>query len=255
METLFAIGVGAYGAAAASFAASLIKNRPIFAVWGRRVLAGAVAFWSGLLVWRISQAGLGTEVWLALSALGLSGVYLAAAARYPLRPLGSFITTISAVLCLLALTAEPGTRHFVPLILGVHIGLAFIGITAFAFASALAMTYLLHARLLRSRSRAKLELVRRLPPLEVLDNLSLRATTVGFPLFTLSLLLGAFYAVRTSSGLSISWVLAITAWIVYLGVIQTRLVMGWQGARAAKATVLGFAVLMAVAASYALKVG
>ena len=81
----------------------------------------------------------------------------------------------------------------------------------------------------------------------------MRATTVGFPLFTLSLLLGAFYAVQTHSGLTYSWVMAIVAWVVYLGGIQTRLVMGWQGGRAAKATVLGFVVLMAVATSYALR--
>lgn len=258
MDTLFAIGVGAYGATTAGYLASLWTARPAAAEIARWLLRGTLAFWLVLLAWWAADAGTagGTRLWIGFSAWSLGALYLFLLRRYPITALGSFISALATLLTILALVvARPNgpmvTGAMAQWLLRVHVGLAFIGVTAFAFASAVSAVYLIQARLLKRKSPS--ELRRRLPPLDMLDRMALRSIIVGFPFYTVALLLGSAEAVREGTGgFKVAYGLAVVSWIIYGVVLQARLTAGWRGRRAAVLTICGLVTALVVVALYSM---
>ncbi len=111
------------------------------------------------------------------------------------------------------------------------------GLVGGLFASAL---YLL---LLWRRS----ELERMLPTSEALDVLTYKTIGIAFPLLTLMIASGAYWANRTW-GSYWSWdpkeTWALITWLVYAGYLHMRITRGWRGRRAAYFAIIGFAVVL-----------
>jgi ABC-type transport system involved in cytochrome c biogenesis permease subunit len=86
-----------------------------------------------------------------------------------------------------------------------------------------------------------------LPAADTLDRLTYKAIGVGFPLLTLMIAAGAYWANQTW-GSYWSWdpkeTAALVTWLVYAGYLHMRIARGWRGRRAAYFAVLGFAVVM-----------
>jgi ABC-type transport system involved in cytochrome c biogenesis permease subunit len=93
--------------------------------------------------------------------------------------------------------------------------------------------------------RADLE--RLLPSAEVLDQVTYKTIGIAFPLLTLMIAAGAYWANRTW-GSYWSWdpkeTWAAITWLVYAGYLHMRITRGWRGRRAAYFAILGFAVVM-----------
>jgi cytochrome c-type biogenesis protein CcsB len=93
--------------------------------------------------------------------------------------------------------------------------------------------------------RADLE--RMLPSAEELDRITYRTIAIAFPLLTLMIAAGAYWANRTW-GSYWSWdpkeTWAAITWLVYAGYLHMRITRGWRGRRAAYFAILGFAVVM-----------
>ncbi len=93
--------------------------------------------------------------------------------------------------------------------------------------------------------RADLE--RMLPKAEELDRITYRTIAIAFPLLTLMIAAGAYWANRTW-GSYWSWdpkeTWAAITWLVYAGYLHMRITRGWRGRRAAYFAILGFAVVM-----------
>ncbi len=91
------------------------------------------------------------------------------------------------------------------------------------------------------------ELERLLPSAEVLDRITYKTIGVAFPLLTLMIAAGAYWANRTW-GSYWSWdpkeTWAAITWLVYAGYLHMRITRGWRGRRAAYFAILGFAVVM-----------
>jgi len=172
-----------------------------------------------------------------------------------LAVLGAFTTPIVLLMFLAA-----GLGHSVPdvpadvrtALLPAHVLVNVLGVAAFTLAFAVATAYLIQERLLRQRKLSGL--FTRLPPLDVLDSLGLKLLLVGFPLFTLGSVSGAFWAAKlTAVTLSPAQLLGLVAWAVFATVLLLRVAAGWQGRRAAIGTLLGFACALAVLIGYALR--
>ncbi len=90
-------------------------------------------------------------------------------------------------------------------------------------------------------------LERMLPSPEVLDRLTYKTIGIAFPLLTLMIAAGAYWANRTW-GSYWSWdpkeTWALITWLVYAGYLHLRLVRGWRGRRAACFAILGFAIVL-----------
>ena len=91
------------------------------------------------------------------------------------------------------------------------------------------------------------DLERLLPSAEALDHITYKTICIAFPLLTLMIAAGAYWANRTW-GSYWSWdpkeTWAAITWLVYAGYLHMRITRGWRGRRAAYFAILGFAVVM-----------
>ncbi|MGA7382196.1 MAG: cytochrome c biogenesis protein CcsA, partial [Terriglobales bacterium] len=91
------------------------------------------------------------------------------------------------------------------------------------------------------------DLERMLPSAEELDRITYKTISIAFPLLTLMIAAGAYWANRTW-GSYWSWdpkeTWAAITWLVYAGYLHMRITRGWRGRRAAYFAILGFAVVM-----------
>jgi len=91
------------------------------------------------------------------------------------------------------------------------------------------------------------EIERMLPPAEDLDRITYKTIAIAFPLLTLMIAAGAYWANRTW-GSYWSWdpkeTWAAITWLVYAGYLHMRITRGWRGRRAAYFAILGFGVVM-----------
>jgi cytochrome c-type biogenesis protein CcsB len=86
-----------------------------------------------------------------------------------------------------------------------------------------------------------------LPSAETLDRLTYKTIGIAFPLLTLMIAAGAYWANQTW-GSYWSWdpkeTWALITWLVYAGYLHMRITRGWRGRRAAYFAILGFAVVL-----------
>jgi cytochrome c-type biogenesis protein CcsB len=91
------------------------------------------------------------------------------------------------------------------------------------------------------------DLERLLPDSEALDRITYKTICIAFPLLTLMIAAGAYWANR-AWGSYWNWdpkeTWAAITWLVYAGYLHMRITRGWRGRRAAYFAILGFAVVM-----------
>ena len=182
----------------------------------------------------------------------LTGGYLLASVRYRLTLGGVVVMPVSLMLLLLARLTPAGSAPEDLSALGrVHISLATIGVGIFALASALSAIYLAEDRALKKKNFDAIAFKDRGAPLEALDRLSHRLVWVGFPIFTISLVLGAIWVGKLGASLDrLEYPLAAVTWLAFAVLLVARQAYGWRGRRAALLTLQGFASALAVLIVY-----
>jgi cytochrome c-type biogenesis protein CcsB len=90
-------------------------------------------------------------------------------------------------------------------------------------------------------------IVEHLPARETLDNLIYKTIAISFPLLTMMIIAGAYWANKTW-GAYWSWDpkedWALITWLTYAAYLHMRLTRGWRGRRAAYMAIIGFAVVL-----------
>jgi ABC-type transport system involved in cytochrome c biogenesis permease subunit len=90
-------------------------------------------------------------------------------------------------------------------------------------------------------------LQRMMPSADVLDRVTYKIICIAFPLLTLMIAAGAYWA-NQAWGSYWSWdpkeTWAAITWLVYAGYLHMRITRGWKGRRAAWFAILGFAVVI-----------
>ncbi len=253
----FWVAVVAYGVSTAALLGVLAghrKLRPIALVlvgiaWAAH---GTDIGWRGTL--HVHPAESVREA-IGLLAFILTGGYLLTSARYRLTLAGVVVMPVSLILLLLARLTPAGAVPEDLSVLGrVHISLATLGVGIFALASALSAIYLAEDRALRKKNFDALSFRDRGAPLESLDRLSHRLVWAGFPIFTISLVLGAVWTARLGENLArLEYALAAVTWVAFAALLVARQIFGWRGRRAAKLTLEGFAAALAVIAIYLIR--
>ena len=187
-----------------------------------------------------------TNFFEAISALGMGivFVFLIMELRYRIAALGTFMLPL--VLLLMA-PAALTSRHITgldPVLrsawLGIHTSLALLGDAAFAFAFIVSLMYLIQERQLKHKRLGAI--FHRLPPLDVMDTISYRALSIGWPLFTLGMITGSIWA-ESAWGTYWSWqpkeTASLLVWVLYLAVLHLRTI-GWRGRKMAWLSIAGF---------------
>lgn len=227
-------------------------------LWGSRMLMLTLLAWLGLFGglgvyehWTVNS----TQRWLWSSAWGLSLAFYILRRRFNIDGAGSTIVGLSTVLTCLGIVSKHSISEPVAQyggLLKIHIGLAFFGATAFAFAGAISALYLVQARALRQNPSSTLQ--RRLPPLVTVDKLAFQAILWGFPFYTLALLMGSVFAMSAEDpSVSLSYWSALFSWVVYGFILYVRVSLGWRGRRAALLTLSGLIGIIIVLVQYSLR--
>ncbi|MBX3160854.1 MAG: cytochrome c biogenesis protein CcsA [Deltaproteobacteria bacterium] len=254
----FWVAVAAYAAASAALFMVLAGKTS----W-KRIALGLVVFafvahgtdigWRGTLNVHPAQS---VREAIGFLSFILTGGYLLASTRYQLTLGGVVIMPVALVMLLAARLTPAGAAPDGLDTLGrIHISLATIGVGVFALASALSAIYLVENRALKKKKFDSIAFTKASgAPLEGLDRLSHRLVLVGFPIFTVALVLGAVWVSRLGESLDRpEYPLAAVTWLAFAGLLLARQVYGWRGARAAKLTLAGFAAAIAVLAIYLIR--
>jgi ABC-type transport system involved in cytochrome c biogenesis permease subunit len=173
---------------------------------------------------------------------GMIGAYIYFEHRYHIRTIALLILPITTAMLLYALSVGATADPLVPalqnnLLLTVHVAVAIAAYGAFAVSFAAGVLYLIQPPEGRPG----------LPKLEVLDELGYRAVIIGFPLLTMTVVLGAVWA-EIAWGSYWSWdpkeTASLLTWLVYGAYLHARVARGWVGRRAAWLLIAGFASVL-----------
>ncbi len=172
-------------------------------------------------------------------ALAFCGAYLFALRKHDLRWMGLLVSVF--VLLTLGTAVAVLYRPSAPLVpalkstwLVIHVSAAIISGGVFLLANTIAATYLYLDAMERKGERKNW--AKRLPTLEVLDQLSYRLVAFVFPLWTFAVIAGAIWA-ENAWGRYWGWdpkeTWAFITWVAYAAYLHARVTVGWRGRKAA----------------------
>jgi len=186
---------------------------------------------------------------LSFFSMAIAGVFLVVEVRFHLRVLGAFVAPLAFAMGFFP-AFLPGEIAGLPPALNsywlpVHVLLLFIGDAVFAVAFGAGVMYLLQERQVKGKKMGAI--FRRLPSLEVLDEINYKCLTVGFPLLTLGIITGSIWA-EYAWGSYWSWdpkeTWSLITWILYAALLHARLTVGWRGRKAAILAIVGFCAVL-----------
>jgi cytochrome c-type biogenesis protein CcsB len=172
-------------------------------------------------------------------ALAFTGAYLGALRKYDLRWLGllvsiSVLLTLGTAVTVLYVPSAPLVPALKSPWLVIHVSTAIISGGVFLLANVIAAAYLYLDKMEAKGERTAW--AKRLPSLEVLDQLSYRLVAFVFPLWTFSVIAGAIWA-ESAWGRYWGWdpkeTWAFITWVAYAAYLHARVTIGWRGRRAA----------------------
>ncbi len=199
-----------------------------------------------------SAAGL-----LNLSIFAVVAAFLIASLFHRMTLAGAFLAPVATVLIgtlinNTGLPVSPPHLEFIRFVTPVHIATAAVGFFFFgvAFISSSLMLVVDH------RMREKLGRGwPRLPPISMLERVSFTAVRIGFPFYTLGIILGAVWAYwgRPEGALIPEYLLGVAVWLLYAVLVVLFVVSGWRGRKAAVLTMLGFISTLPIVVMYVLR--
>jgi len=172
-------------------------------------------------------------------ALAFTGAYLGALRKYDLRWLGllisiSVLLTLGTAVTVLYVPSAPLVPALKSPWLVIHVSAAIISGGVFLLSNVIATAYLYLDKMESKGERAGW--AKRLPSLEVLDQLSYRLVAFVFPLWTFAVIAGAIWA-ESAWGRYWGWdpkeTWAFITWVAYAAYLHARVTVGWRGRRAA----------------------
>ncbi|MCA9563053.1 MAG: cytochrome c biogenesis protein CcsA [Myxococcales bacterium] len=241
-----------------SFSVDLFSSGDRFAKLGVRIIALGALLNAVTAVVGIASLGLGAMVALP-NGLGLVSLSLVLGFLVTLRfqqvePIGVLVAPLALVNLIAVVVLGPHVEVSPSLrggILPVHITMSLVGTAAFGLAFFAAVLYLVQSYQLKQKRFGPL--FRALPSLHELDRLNFRAISIGFPIYTAAILLGAIWFSRdpgNGENHFTTYALAVLSWLLYGIVLQARLTAGWRGTKAAVMTVVGFVAAASVLVAY-----
>ncbi len=186
---------------------------------------------------------------LSFFAWMIIGLLLIANRTYKVNVLGAFLCPLALVLMLFALALPKEIVPIAPVLRSFwhpfHVVFAFLGNACFALAFCCGVMYLLQEGQIKAKRIGAL--TKRLPSLQVLDELSYRSLVWGFPLLTLGIITGAIWA-EYAWGRYWGWdpkeTWSLITWFLYAALLHQRLTVGWRGRRAALMAIVGFMAVL-----------
>jgi ABC-type uncharacterized transport system permease subunit len=190
---------------------------------------------------------------LSVASLFASAAYLTARRRFRVEALGLLVSPLGLAFLLGTYflgKAEPEPR-LTPMFITLHVVTNLLGVALFLLAGGAAGLYLVQERRIKEKRRSGR--IGNLPPLDTLDRAEHRFLLAGFPLLTLGVVTGTYWAHKLEVGSPdevMRTVLGYATWLLIGGVLLLRAAAGWRGRRSAYGTILGLFCATAVLVIY-----
>ncbi|MCK4847357.1 MAG: cytochrome c biogenesis protein CcsA [Deltaproteobacteria bacterium] len=249
----FHITAGLYLVATVVFTVYLFTHRAAIVKTARAVLLAGLATHVATILLRWHEGGRFPTTTLhevlTLSACIIVAAYGVFLYKYKLEVLGAFVAPFALVMTIAASLLPSEIVPLAPVLesywLPIHVILAILGNVFFALTCVFGIMYLIQERYLKARKLKGLFFL--LPSLDMLDDLSYRCLTYGFPLLTLAMITGAIWS-EYSFGSYWMWkhrqVWSLIMWGLYAGLLHGRITSGWRGRKSAKYSIWAFVLLV-----------
>lgn len=179
----------------------------------------------------------------ALSMIALLGstILLFLNRQYRAETLGIFIFPLAALSTLLPIGFEDHMP--LPLEVGSHVLISIAAYSVLGIAAAQAILYSIQEK--RFRKRQLSNLMRALPPLQIMEELMFKFIIIGFVLLSFALVSGAFFVEDLfAQHLVHKTFFAIISWVLYGTLLAGHFHRGWRGQTAVKYTIGAYGLLV-----------
>jgi cytochrome c-type biogenesis protein CcsB len=185
---------------------------------------------------------------LVFFAWTIAIIYLVLERKFRLRIMGAFVAPFPFIIMAYAALTSKEIQPLIPALqsnwLVYHVITCFIGYAAFAVSFGLSILYLLKARAENRPAEQTGGFWSHIPSSAILDEISYKTVAIGFPLLTIGIVTGAFWA-NVAWGTYWSWdpkeTWSLIVWLIYAAYLHARITRGWRGTRAAVLSIVGFA--------------
>ncbi len=254
------IGIVLFKTALAVYLASAVVYG--ISLWGRKVQTARIATWlmlAALVIHTLSFASrwliagvspvVGIHDALSFFAWVMATAYLAMQLRTKTRVLGVFVSPVIFLIMVVASVKLGGDVAASAALQGslvmFHVTFSVTGEALFAVASCAGLMYLAQDNMLKKKKEGSL--IRLFPSLRDLDRINHLCLAWGFTLLTFGILAGSGWA-RIVWGSHWQWdtkqIWTLLAWGSYGFLLYQRLVIGWQGRKAALWSLVVFGALI-----------
>jgi ABC-type uncharacterized transport system permease subunit len=181
----------------------------------------------------------------ALIAWCIVVVLLITACKRPVASLLLIVFPIAAIFLSLAIYLPDGKTLIIsqPMGLNIHIVTALFSYSVLSVSALQAIVLSVQEHYLRHKKPGRI--LRRLPPLQSMENLLFQMLTVGIGLLSISLVSGFMFIDNIfAQHLVHKTVLSMIAWCLFIGLLWGRWRYGWRGRTVVRWTLLGIFLLM-----------
>lgn len=190
---------------------------------------------------------------LSVASLFATATYLTLRRRFRIDALGLLVGPLGLAFLLgTYFLGKPAPEpRLSPVFITLHVVSNLLGVALFLLAGGAAALYLVQERRIKEKrvgSRAG-----NLPPLDTLDHAEHRFLVAGFPLLTLGIVSGTYWAHKLELGSPddvMRTVFGYATWLLIGGVLLLRAAAGWRGRRSAYGTLAGLGCVAAVLIIY-----
>jgi len=219
------------------------------------LLAGVIIETAAILLrWYESyQLGIGraplTNLYesLVFFAWTIAIVYLLMERKFKIKTAGAFVTPFPFIIMAYASLNPNEIQPLVPALqsnwLISHVVTCFVGYAAFAVSFGVSFLYLFKVKSEKGPAKNPGGLLNYLPASDLLDEVGYKTIAIGFPLLTIGIITGAFWA-NVAWGTYWSWdpkeTWSLIVWLIYAAYLHARITKGWRGKKAAVLSIVGF---------------
>lgn len=190
---------------------------------------------------------------LSVASLFASAAYLTLRSRFRIDALGLLVAPLGMAFLLgTYFLGKPAPEpKLSPWFITFHVLVNLVGVGLFLLAGGAAALYLVQERRIKEKRRGSR--IGNLPALDTLDAAEHRFLVYGFPLLTLGIITGTYWAQKLETGSPdevMRTVFGYASWLLIGGVLLLRAAAGWRGRRSAYGTILGLCCATAVLIIY-----
>jgi cytochrome c-type biogenesis protein CcsB len=188
---------------------------------------------------------------LVFFALTIAIVYLLMERKFKIKTAGAFVTPFPFIIMAYASLNPNDIQPLVPALqsnwLISHVVACFMGYAAFAVSFGVSFLYLLKVKTEKKPEKQGNAILDFLPSSELLDEVGYKTIAIGFPLLTIGIITGAFWA-NVAWGTYWSWdpkeTWSLIVWLIYAAYLHARITKGWRGKKAALLSIVGFSATL-----------